>query len=804
MGGSEMAVENIDRNDLQKRYACSYCGKPFSRSEHKVRHERSHTGVKPFECKVCQHAFVRRDLLQRHIRTVHREVLLLRKSAKKAEELAAGSAANSSAGKSDMLLELLVNSMIKVSEEGSAAVERKGMAGGSVQGRKHTWKGGRSGAENGLSRREARAVSACINRAVGIDRIRSLYGVGMEHVTERHVLTWAVQSHVRGDVCLAAAVVCLGVHVSNPDDKAGDEMWQACWGKSLEQGSVTAVNLLTHVLLTFGGQRDASTTDVGQVFTQYQGFFVDRLADLEGTFDDNEIWFVFHIWVSLLRVSHEPTSLSIRVYDWFLQRRFVKERALKDVVYQVVMGSSRWPLATLDLVADALFSDWIISERQLESNDPLGVSLQFKTGAEFHNAMVVVLKKFAAETGTREELVKGLNIVEHPAKFTYPLSQHLITIQSDSHWLLLETAWFSLIQRLNAKQDNKYWFMDSMAEFPTIFVESSMIDDTFATCCIPILALLSLGDEVNARYVSLISDVVVFLIRLFEFEMSINSNKYCPNRLVAMLKNPVIQLLLFIGYRVSGSAGHSQQDSIAVDHFMNRYVVNCNWLVNKQMEEELTHNLFDSQSLGYIGFHQLIQDFVSYLRNSIISERLMKVPHLNHDIKLRLFDFAQQHCHNLHHPTQDLQAARRLTEPWHSPQSGPLWMFSPQSRSMSIDSSTPDHPSVFSAGMSQSNSLDSSILRDPNVILPPLNETLLVRQQPKPPYYKYGTVSCETPHSNHRLSNAAPILTSPNFGNIDGVFLDKGDSSCTSPRSNGQPAMGRLPVRLPPPSELFG
>ncbi|KAL3236438.1 uncharacterized protein RNJ42_01532 [Nakaseomyces bracarensis] len=72
----------MQQNTLRKtkRHFCSFCNKAFSRSEHKTRHERSHAGVKPFECQVCSHSFVRRDLLQRHIRTVHR-ILLLRDSA---------------------------------------------------------------------------------------------------------------------------------------------------------------------------------------------------------------------------------------------------------------------------------------------------------------------------------------------------------------------------------------------------------------------------------------------------------------------------------------------------------------------------------------------------------------------------------------------------------------------------------------------------------------------------------------------------------------------------------------------------
>ena len=55
----------------QKKYICAFCARAFTRSEHKQRHERSHTNEKPFHCLHCTSSFVRRDLLQRHCRTVH-------------------------------------------------------------------------------------------------------------------------------------------------------------------------------------------------------------------------------------------------------------------------------------------------------------------------------------------------------------------------------------------------------------------------------------------------------------------------------------------------------------------------------------------------------------------------------------------------------------------------------------------------------------------------------------------------------------------------------------------------------------
>ncbi|CCU81717.1 C2H2 finger domain protein [Blumeria hordei DH14] len=55
----------------EKKYKCQFCNRAFSRSEHRSRHERSHTKERPFQCLKCRSTFVRRDLLLRHDRTVH-------------------------------------------------------------------------------------------------------------------------------------------------------------------------------------------------------------------------------------------------------------------------------------------------------------------------------------------------------------------------------------------------------------------------------------------------------------------------------------------------------------------------------------------------------------------------------------------------------------------------------------------------------------------------------------------------------------------------------------------------------------
>ncbi|KEF54944.1 uncharacterized protein A1O9_09387 [Exophiala aquamarina CBS 119918] len=54
-----------------KRFACSFCDTRFTRKEHQLRHEHSHTQRDYFSCSHCTCSFLRKDVLRRHERSVH-------------------------------------------------------------------------------------------------------------------------------------------------------------------------------------------------------------------------------------------------------------------------------------------------------------------------------------------------------------------------------------------------------------------------------------------------------------------------------------------------------------------------------------------------------------------------------------------------------------------------------------------------------------------------------------------------------------------------------------------------------------
>ena len=62
--------------------ACSTCGKHFKMKMDVVRHMRIHSAQKPFCCMYCDYASTQKGNLNRHISTMHNEIIIPSKSMK--------------------------------------------------------------------------------------------------------------------------------------------------------------------------------------------------------------------------------------------------------------------------------------------------------------------------------------------------------------------------------------------------------------------------------------------------------------------------------------------------------------------------------------------------------------------------------------------------------------------------------------------------------------------------------------------------------------------------------------------------
>ena len=84
LGGNKMAsrynsldnkmasrFDPLDNKMATRYHTCSVCGKGFASNHDLLRHFRSHTGEKPFQCPACPYRAGVKNHMRRHMQTIH-------------------------------------------------------------------------------------------------------------------------------------------------------------------------------------------------------------------------------------------------------------------------------------------------------------------------------------------------------------------------------------------------------------------------------------------------------------------------------------------------------------------------------------------------------------------------------------------------------------------------------------------------------------------------------------------------------------------------------------------------------------
>lgn len=787
----------------QKKYSCYFCSKTFSRSEHQARHERSHTGIKPFECKVCRHAFVRRDLLQRHIRTVHRDTLLMKRKSQQDQEqqesiarqngvveaeggtadggargrgsgssFSSGSGSGSCSGsgsgpgsgpgsvcelgstKNELYLELLVNSMIRVNNDATAPL---------LAIKQGTFK--KQSFDLGdeqcmvLQNLFARYASTA---TMSYENIRNFYNTGMRNL-ERVDKFKLTLSEINNDRILA--ILCIG---SMRNQQIRDDIWQISWSNI---NDIVALDIMQHGFALI----DYKPADILQFFNKFQRVYLDSKI--------NQLfyWQTFDSWVKLLRITNEPNNISSLILNNIVREKFIGKFTVEEFFKNSRGSLQKLLLSSVDILSNVIYCHWLFFCK-------LNALQIFQNKIDFHNALKMVNTHYVRISKERRQQreqkkfkVKLQYKTSVPESFKKTINQRSLPIQSDNHWLLLETFWFEFMDQINSSR--QIWFMDAIAP-----IDISLINENLSICALPILTIVQQTvnhEDIKKRYLSLITDVVIFLIKIFEIELSVNNVKFHPNRIFKLLSNQSIQLLLVFEYLTIFQ--DSNIEMYAIDHFMNEFIFRQGKVIDNMWD--VRSSFLDTQSLIFIGFYQLVQAIIKNLKDEIITKKLRKIQSLSHHLQSRLNELSidSLNYQNEYYYDYDSQSStnRSINDPWQS--NNGLAIQSPGSINSLPNNSVSSGSEGFNlqnVGMTHSSSLDSSTFRNSNVILPPLNMNMNSIRRPSLDQSMMLRNQQDFSFQHHRQQYNNNIIPNNNSRNSLGNNGNNGSNSIN--HNNGQ------------------
>ncbi|KAH3665533.1 hypothetical protein OGAPHI_003719 [Ogataea philodendri] len=477
---------------MTKRYICQFCARSFSRSEHKLRHERSHTREKPFQCSICKNGFVRRDLLQRHLRTVHGLVLKhnIDDNISTKDELLKSPTGASDSGPVNLQLSAIPNSPNEAesTEDSSALIAEKTITSLLTLSNKFGYLDLKLNCSVG---KYIIAFGSCKKWQANLPSINLSKLQGLSDTDEMLYL-----------------IICLGACRMNEFDDAS-LMFNRSWDIMIEKISDSKINynsgpsfnkfvnhliILGHVYLHYFVDFFNSPSQTSQQLCKKIAIPIDVLFDYlnniistyltnveneaskdthkspsppnTSVHDANSFYWHAYLLLSEYSFVYNKSPSSLHLYllnkplpDEFSETQGSFEETLGQMINNLSLISSSFPNFVnhnnLSLKEKAIIAG-LMNELQMVKFNEINklnknVILQqglFKDNKNFlHNAIILANKNFNVSgkptSQFDEEFVQLLSVVKRrlllncPLKFTDLLMNYLVIPKSDSNWILL-------------------------------------------------------------------------------------------------------------------------------------------------------------------------------------------------------------------------------------------------------------------------------------------------------------------------------------------------------------------------------
>ncbi|EDO15479.1 hypothetical protein Kpol_472p10 [Vanderwaltozyma polyspora DSM 70294] len=615
------------------KHICSYCNRAFSRSEHKARHERSHTGTKPYECKVCLREFVRRDLLQRHIRTVHKSLLLSKASKRQdhgnnnnisssnnnnddsVKEKSNDNNSNNSKEDLSAISEKMVNSLNKRNFSNSNLITLKFQPYGS-KGYNEIISPSLS--KNKSFKRKSYLVELqrCITMnnerlQVPIDSLSTFYDRGLtELMNSLPNHNFNVNSKE-----IVFVLICIGSMITY--DPQFNDIWNVTWYSFLisdvkdAQPNKNFIPMTVLLYLTLSIEFSLNICDETKskiAYTEYYKRLTYSISNNQ-TYNAEELELMLHIFSKLIRIldvrtNDDSNSQILYIYNWFMNQKLSDngETLIYYMKHFLSISNVVLPIRTLNLLTDAFYCEFLLQYPN------------FQNIIEYNTSIILLLKMHIHLINGQKSNIQLESSIE---KFFSTLSIKTI---SQRFWVLLEICWLDFLKYysiLSNSTPDSNWLLFKSPEELSLYesIDIGKLTDNFI---IPTLVVLSIFNSqeknfITERMLPLVMDVIEFQVKLFASEI----NKIANGIDLTVSLNDCTLKLLFsawtnILYQERTNNGEKDSDELLiVGNFVTTFI----------------QNSFNGKTMNHanasLSYHYFIRAIMKNLKANILMDKLI-------------------------------------------------------------------------------------------------------------------------------------------------------------------------------------